>query len=190
MQIATYPLTADRWPDVEKLFGAKGALGGCWCMWWHQTGKEYETAKGEANRRAFAAEVENGPPPGLLAYVDGEPAGWCRIGPREGFARLRRSRSLKPVDGRPVWSVVCFFVAKAARGRGVTDALLRAAKEYAVSQGAELVESYPRDPKPGPWAAAEAYRGRSALYERCGFVEVLRPEGQAKVMRWQRTGEG
>jgi GNAT superfamily N-acetyltransferase len=190
MAISTYPLTPDRWPDVEKLFGAKGALGGCWCMWWQQTGKEYEAGKGEGNRRAFEAEVEAGPPPGVIAYANGEPVGWCRIGPRGSFARLQRARTLKPVDERPAWSVVCFYVAKDARGQGVTDALLKAATDYAASMGAELIEAYPRDPKPGPWAAAEAFRGRSSLYERGGFSAVPRPAGQAKVMRRELEKQG
>jgi GNAT superfamily N-acetyltransferase len=189
MEITVHPLTPDRWPDLEKLFGEKGALGGCWCMWWHQTGKEYEARKGEPNRRAFREEVERGPAPGVIAYSGTEVAGWCRVGPRDGFARLDRSRTLKPVDERPAWSVVCFFVARGARRQGVTDALLKGATAFAVRQGADLVEGYPRDPKPGPWADAEAYRGRSGVFERGGFEAVERLQGQAMVMR-KELGSG
>ena len=91
-------LTPDRWADFERLFGDNGACGGCWCMWFRLSNREFEADKGEANRRAMKALVETGEEPGILAYVDGEPAAWCALAPREGYGRLARSRILKPVD--------------------------------------------------------------------------------------------
>lgn len=97
------PATPERWPDLEALFGDRGACGGCWCMHWRLQAAAYEAAKGEGNRAAMKERVETGPvPPGVLAYVAGEVAGWCSVGPRSEFVRLERSRILAPVDDEPV----------------------------------------------------------------------------------------
>ena len=103
-------LTPERWTDFEELFGERGAAGGCWCMWWRLTQREFDAQKGEGNRRAMKAIVDSGRVPGVLAYHEGQPVGWCSVAPREEFPRLGRSRILKPVDDEPVWSVVCFFI--------------------------------------------------------------------------------
>lgn len=121
------PLKSDRWGDFEELFGEKGACGGCWCMWWRIKRSEFELQKGEGNRTAMRALVDSGQVPGLLAYLDGRPVGWCSVAPREAYPVLDRSRILKPVDDTPLWSVVCFFVARGHRRRGVSGALRDAA---------------------------------------------------------------
>ncbi|HXH82541.1 MAG TPA: GNAT family N-acetyltransferase [Candidatus Tectomicrobia bacterium] len=178
------PLTPDRWQDLETLFGPRGASDGCWCMWWRQTRAEFEEKKGEENKRAFRGIVASGQIPGLLAYVDGRPAGWCAVQPRDAYARLDRSRTLKRVDEQPVWSVVCFFVAKAYRRRGLTTALLEAAVRYAVAHGARIVEGYPVDPgeggTPDPWA----YTGLVSAFRNAGFVEVARHSPGRPIMRY------
>ncbi len=105
-------------------------------MYWRLTRTQYEDQHGEYNRRNIKALVESGNIPGILAYSDGEPVGWCSIAPRDEFPTLGRSRILKPVDDQPVWSVVCFFVARGQRQQGLTVQLLKAAIEYARSKGA------------------------------------------------------
>ena len=84
-------LTLERWADFEELFGEHGAAGGCWCMWWRLTGKEFDAQKGEGNRTAMKAIVDSGRVPGILAYHEGHPVGWCSVAPREEFPRLERS---------------------------------------------------------------------------------------------------
>jgi GNAT superfamily N-acetyltransferase len=135
-----HALTLDRWPDLESLFGPRGAVGGCWCMALRIPRSQYERQKGEGNRWAFRAIVEDGPPPGVLAYADGEPVGWCAIGPRESFSVLGRSRVLAPVDDAPVWSIACFFIRKDHRRRGLSVSLLREAVALAASHGATIIE--------------------------------------------------
>lgn len=178
-----HPLVPERWRDLVRLFGARGACGGCWCMWWRQTHAEFERKKGPANRRALNALVRRGPAPGLLAYRDGEPAGWCCVGPRAAFPRLARSRILAPVDDAPVWSVVCFFVAKDHRGRGLTVQLLEAAKSHARRGGAQTLEGYPVEPKQGRAAPAFVYTGLASAFRRAGFSEVARRSPTRPVMR-------
>ena len=102
-----HPLTAERWADFEELFGPKGAYGGCWCMWWRLSRREFEDQQGEGNRRAMKAIVESGHVPGILGYLDGKPVAWCSVSPREQYASLNRSRILKRIDDTPVWSIVC-----------------------------------------------------------------------------------
>src|SRR5262245_14495751 len=122
-----HPLTPDRWPDLEALFGERGACGGCWCMYWRLRRADFHAGKGQPNKDALRALVDAGPPPGLLAYVGGVAVGWCAVGPRETYPGLARSRILRPVDERPVWSITCLFVDRAHRRRGLSARLLRAA---------------------------------------------------------------
>src|SRR4030042_6556452 len=107
-------------------------------MYWRLSRTQYDEQQGELNRRNIKALVDSGNIPGILAYVDDEPVGWCSIAPRQEFATLARSRILKPVDDLPVWSVVCFFVARNHRRQGLTVALLKAAVAYARSRGARI----------------------------------------------------
>lgn len=178
-----HPLTVDRWSDFEELFGDHGASGGCWCMWWRLSRREFRELQGEGNRQAMKAIVESGEVPGILSYRDGNPVGWCSVAPRENFKSLARSPVLKMQDDAAVWSVVCFFVAKSARGQGVAEELIRGAVEYVKSQGGKVVEAYPTLPKRGSLAPASIYMGVPAIFERAGFVECARPSEKKGIMR-------
>jgi len=127
--------------------------------------------------------VGAGPPPGILAYFGGRPVAWCAIGPRESYSTLERSRILKPVDERPVWSVTCFFVAKEFRGRGLTSKLLNAAAAHASKRGARILEGYPVEPRKGRMADVFAYTGLASSYLKAGFTEVLRRSETRPIMR-------
>ena len=177
-------LTRKRWADFEELFGEHGATGGCWCMWWRLTNKEFEAQKGGANRRAMKSVVDSGRVPGILAYHQGRAVGWCSVAPRGEFPRLERSRVLKPVDSQSVWSVVCFFVAKEYRRRGVAKRLLKAAVEYVRAQGGHILEGYAVEPKEGKIPDLFAYHGPVSLYESVGFKEVARRSGTRPIMRY------
>jgi len=179
-----HPLTDDRWTDFAKLFGKRGACGGCWCMWWRQTAKEYEASKGEKNRRKMKRIVASGKEPGIIAYHEGEPVGWCAVAPRLEYTRLSTSRILKPLDDRPVWSIVCLFVAKSHRGRGVSGALIEAAVEFAHGRGGRIVEAYPVEPKKR-MPDAFAFHGLAVSYSRAGFKEVARRSATRPIMRFE-----
>ena len=181
--LAFYPLTVERWPDLVKLFGQKGACGGCWCMWWRLSRAEFERKKGAGNRRALHKIVDTGPPPGLLAYQGDEPVGWCAVAPREEYTRLTTSRILGPVDDEPVWSVVCFFVSKPHRRQGVAETLLRAAVRFAGEQGARIVEGYPIAPAKDRVPEVFAYTGFVSTFEKAGFSQVLRRSPTRPIMR-------
>ena len=178
------PLTPDRWEDFVRLFGPRGC-GGCWCMWFRQTGKEFEAGRGAKNRDAMCEVVDRGPVPGILAYAGDEPAGWVSLSPRERFPRLDRSRAMKQVDREPVWSIVCFYIGPAHRGAGLMQALIRAAEVLATEQGARVLEAYPHDPAVSPVSVDAAYHGVVPAFAAAGFHEVARRTAGQPVMRKQ-----
>ena len=184
--VSFFPVIPSRWPDMEILFGERGACGGCWCMWMRLTRSRFEQQKGEGNRRAMKAIVDSGEVPGLLAYDGDRPVGWVSVGPREAYPVLERSRTLKPVDDQPVWSIVCLFIEKAWRGRGLMEQLIRAAVDHARSQGADIIEAYPVDPPKGNYPQAFAWPGIKAAFDKAGFVEVARRSETRPVMRYTR----
>lgn len=186
-RIEIHPLTPPRWPDLVALFNGPGGaqVRNCWCMFYRRTGKTAVPrglSHGEHNKRSLEALVASGVVPGLIGYRDGEPVGWVSLGPREAYARLERSPVMRPVDDKPVWSVVCFYTAKAARGEGVAAAMLRGAIDYARAQGARLVESYPVD-KDGRSPDDNLWFGNCAMFERAGFAEVARRKPTRPVLR-------
>jgi GNAT superfamily N-acetyltransferase len=184
IQLEFQPLTAERWPDFERFFDAHGAFGGCWCMWWRLTRREFEQGNGEGNRQAMKSIVESGEVPGILAYCEGNPVGWCSVAPRESYGSLERSPVLKRLDDTPVWSLVCLCVAKDSRGQGIAAGLIRAAVEYVRAQGGKVVEAYPSQPRGDKLAPSSSYMGIPAMFEQAGFVECARPSKSKAIMRY------
>lgn len=183
------PVTPDRWDDLEELFGERGACAGCWCMYWRREHAEYEAGKGAENRERLHQLVAAGDEPGLLATVDGEPAGWVSVTPRVRFPRLARSRIVEPVDDEPVWSIVCFFVEKDHRGRGLSVELLEATKDYVREQGGTVLEGDPIEPSSERLSPAFAWVGLASAFEAAGFEEVARRSPTRPIMRFDLSAE-
>ena len=183
--IIYHSLTKERWDDFEKLFGPNGACAGCWCMWWKLSKKEFENQKGEKNKKAIKKRVFAEEVPGIIAYYKNEPVGWCAIEPRESYKRLETSRILKPVDDKPVWSIVCFFIKKDFRRMGLSVNLIRAAVDYARKKRAKIVESYPIDLMENKsYPDTFAYYGTKSAFEKAGFKEVARRSEKRPIMRF------
>ncbi len=177
-----HPLTPERWPDLEQLFGPRGAYGGCWCMWNRLTNREFEQASGDQKREMLRRIVDDRVA-GLLAYEAGTPVGWVSLGPREEFGRIQRSRVTGPVDDTPVWSIVCFVIDRKHRGSGVGTALLAAAVEYARTQGAVAVEGYPVEPRRDRMPDIYAWMGLASMFEAAGFSEIARRSDTRPLFR-------
>ncbi len=152
-------------------------------MWWRCSRAEFARKKGTGNKRALHRIVHSGPPPGLLAYLGDEPVGWCAVAPRNQYARLTNSRILGPVDDEAVWSVVCFYVARPFRKRGITESLLEAAVRFAGEHGARFVEGYPVAPAKDRVPDVFAYTGFVSTFAAAGFSEVLRRSPTRPIMR-------
>jgi GNAT superfamily N-acetyltransferase len=184
--LAIHPLTPDRWGDLETLFGPNGANSGCWCMWWRVTSAEFSREAGQVLHDMLQALADEGPPPGLLAYDGDRPVGWLSLGPRSDFGRLQRSRKLAPVDDRPAWGVVCLYIGRRERGKGVASALVAGAVDYARSQGVEVLEGYPIDTGPDRVQSGSIFTGTIGMFAGAGFIEVERREGRP-IMRLELT---
>jgi len=177
------PLTPEIWDDFELLFGKKGAYGGCWCMWWRIPRKEFEKGQGEGNRLAMKNIVDSGKIPGLIAYHNDEPCGWCSVAPREDFGSLERSRVLKRVDEEKVWSIVCFFIHKTYRSKNLGQKLIAGAIEYVKLQGGKIIEAYPTNIRSAKVPPVSSFMGIPKIFERAGFQEISRPSKSKIIMR-------
>ncbi len=177
-------LKKSTWDDFEKLFGERGACGGCWCMYWRLRNKDFEAQKGEGNKVSMKQLVEQKELIGLIAYLNKEPIGWCSVAPREKFVRLANSRVLKPIDEKPVWSIVCFFIGKKYRKQGYSVELLKAVIDFCKKRGVEILEGYPTEPYNENIPAAFAWTGIPSAFEKAGFKEVTRRSKTRPIMRY------
>ena len=169
-----HPVTPDRWPDLDRLFSESAGeeLGNpsrCWCMEWRLAShRAWREGAGEANRDGMRRWVEGGDVPGILAYVDGEPAGWCSVSPKPSLAGFRQLKDFPQSENPAVWSVICFYVPEKRRGQGLMGRLLGAAVEFAAANGAQVIEGYPFVPE----KADDGAGGTTVVFERAGFERV------------------
>jgi ribosomal protein S18 acetylase RimI-like enzyme len=187
-ELAIRPLTPSRWPDLETIFMAKGCsvARGCWCMYYRCSGRRAPppggTTRAQANRLDLKALVDAGEFTGLIAYRGRTPVGWVSLGPREVYAKLRRSSVMKPVDEEPVWSIICFVVPAEYRGQGVARALLDGAITFAKRRKVKLLEAYPVD-KRGRSSDDNLWFGAKSMFDAAGFEEVARRKPARPVVR-------
>jgi GNAT superfamily N-acetyltransferase len=170
------PVDAATHSDFERLFGTPGAPGHCWCMVWRRTPEEAKR-HGAADRRSQMMErLDSGVPVGLIGYAADVPSAWVSIAPRDTYRNLGGPPA---GEGETIWSLVCFFVPRKARGQGTVRSLIAAAVEYARQGGATMVEAYPVD------ETAPSYRfmGFVPVFAAAGFKEIGRAGTRRHVMR-------
>ena len=185
MTVEIVPATAARFDDLAQILSPNGNDRVCWCLSYRLTSGEFNALKDEQRPERMRRLTERDTAPGVIAYVDGEPAGWCGFGPREEMGRLQRSRTIQQLDDMPVWSVVCFVVKSGFRRRGIARAMLDAASEYARAHGAPALEAYPIDPSGGRVSAAFAFVGTTSMFEAAGFERVEQTSAKSAGMpRW------
>lgn len=182
-ELCCTPLTPSHWDDLERLFGPeRGAVAGCWCMWFRLPRPEWKAAGRDGRKRAFREIFEDGPPPGLLGYVAGEPVAWVAVAPRGDQPVIERSRVTRPVDERPAVAITCFYLAPRWRRKGLMRPLIQAAVDWARDLGAELVEAYPLDPPPGERKSG-GFVGLAGPFRELGFREVARRSPTRPILR-------
>jgi GNAT superfamily N-acetyltransferase len=197
-RVEVRPLTADRWPDLVELFGPNGAFSNCWCTWWRQTGAEFDRGirqRGAGNKALLGELTAADRQPGLVAYRDNRPVGWISVAPRPEYGRVIRSPSVGPGRRSPeaadegVWSIVCFWMPRAERGKGIAIALLRAAVEHARAGGARVLEGYPVDTAGERHPQSSVFTGTLAMFTRVGFTEVERRAEGRPIVRIELAGQ-
>ena len=194
--ITVIPANQARWEDLQTVFGTRGTAVICQCQRFKLQPKE-SFGSFPAEERAMrlrsqtnADHPESDTTSGVVAYLDGEPVGWCAVEPRAEYAGLLRVYRV-PWVGRfedktddSVWAVTCIFVRAGFRGRGITYALARAAVEFARGRGARALEGYPMITEPGQeviWD--EVLVGTRGVFADAGFTEVSHPTPRRVVMR-------
>lgn len=173
------PLTPGRFDDVLQVFGERGVARNCGCVYWRRPDGGYpDNRPGEDRLRDITA---GGPPPGLVGYLGDQPVGWVSLGPRNDFPTLDRSRILSRIDDAEVWSVNCFVTRVGYRRRGIGDAMLRAAVDYARHSGATTLEGYPWDATTD--SAVNLYTGTRGMFGDQEWVEVARRKPHRPIVR-------
>jgi len=192
--LTIYPLTADRWPDLEDLFGPeRGANSGCWCHWLRVGAADYKAMEKAGRKDAFRAVVAAGPPPGLLAYDGDKAVGWCAVGPRASFSRFQNAKASRALedpdepDGDQAFAITCFFIRTGYRKQGVTKRLAEEAIGFARQNGAVAVDACAIDSdKPLMWG--EGFVGIASVFASLGFREIARRSPRRPLMRLTLSG--
>ena len=181
------PLTPAGWPDLVDLFGPdRGASSGCWCMWPRVMRSDWKAMGREGRRDAFAAIVEAGPPPGLLAYEGESAIGWVAVGPRAHVARFDTAKLSSQVEAAAVvgeiHAITCFYVRSGHRKRGLMRPLATAAIEFARTNGAMAVDVCAIEAdRPLIWG--DGFVGIASVFRSLGFVEIARRSPRRPLMR-------
>jgi GNAT superfamily N-acetyltransferase len=193
-QVEIVPASDASWADLATIFGAADYPGRCQCQRFKVPGGMWRDSTQEQRTAALREQTACGNPgapatSGLVAYLDGEPAGWVAVEPRTTCPKLRGSpvpwkgRSEDPADDS-VWAVTCMVVRKGDRGRGLTYLLARATIDFARQRGARALEAYPMITQPGrviTWG--ELHVGARQVFEEAGFEQVTHPTLRRVVMR-------
>lgn len=172
--ITTEVATASRWDDVQHALTGGGDGASCQCIWPMLSNKDWDATTTPQRTEMLRDEIAAGPPPGLIAYVDGQAAGWVRIGPRAKQSRIPRTRMIaaattEPFEDDSVWAVTCFVVRREHRGSGLNAELLRAAVDFARSSGARVIEGYPVDTGGEKKRTNDLFHGTLGTFIAAGF---------------------
>ncbi|MBM3944772.1 MAG: GNAT family N-acetyltransferase [SAR202 cluster bacterium] len=172
------PVTPERWPDMERLFQARGGPKHCWCMVWRPMPAGASRSGSAAKKTAMESLVRGGTPAGIIGYLEGDPAAWCSIAPRPTYRDLGGPINSSDTPDA-VWSLACFFVLRRLRGQGVSRQLLDAAIAHARDSGASVVEAYPVAPD----SPSYRFMGFAPLFEAAGFERIGAAGSRRQVMR-------
>jgi GNAT superfamily N-acetyltransferase len=192
-EITVVPANMASWEDLKAIFGSRGAAAGCQCQRYKLAPRESfravpaEERAGRLREQTDCGHPESGTTIGLVAYLDGEPAGWCAVEPRSAYTGLARVFKI-PWEGRDedkadssVWAVTCFVTRKGFRKRGVSRALARVAADFARERGARAIEAYPIVTT--DVIIEELHVGTRSVFADAGFAEVSHPSKRRVVMR-------
>jgi GNAT superfamily N-acetyltransferase len=171
------PVTKTTWPHFEALFEAPGGPKYCWCMAWRTTPAEAQAApRGSDRKPLMKSRIVTGTTVGLVGYLEGEPAAWVSIAPRDTYRDLGGPAAER---GERIWSLACMYIHRRHRGDGLSTELIQAAKAYAKKRGGTVLEAYPVDPK----SPSYRFMGFVPAFERLGFEEIGKAGSRRHIMR-------
>ncbi|MCQ1833507.1 GNAT family N-acetyltransferase [Neorhizobium galegae] len=182
------PVTAERWKDFEMLFGAQGAFCHCWCVALRLPHAVRTKMQPQERKEHIRGCITAGPPPGILAYSEGEPVAWVQVGPRHDVPQFNSPRTVsRPLEEAEaadpsVWAVSCFFLTSKLRGKGLSHRLLSGAVEYARLMGARFVDACPIDHVKQSKSVTLCI-GSTAIFDAAGFGVVERRKDGRPLMR-------
>jgi GNAT superfamily N-acetyltransferase len=171
-------VTSATWTDFETLFEGRGGPKSCWCMVWRATPEQSRDVTGPNRKSAIKKRVDAGIPVGILGYQKAAPVAWCSIAPRNTY-RPGLADSQERDEDENIWSLVCFYVQRAARGQGVLKGLIEAAKHHARAYGATVLEAYPVDPD----SPSYRFGGFLPTFEETEFVRIGRAGSRRHIVR-------
>lgn len=170
MGIVVRPATV--FEDVATLLGPKKPTSNvCFCLSYRIGGRENNALRGPARAERVRGLCQQHPPPGVVAYLDGEPVGWAAVHPRADTS-FARSRLIPQIDDQEVWSLWCFRIRPGHRKQGLMHVLIDGAVEHARRLGAPAIEGYPVDNQGEPVNLTMAYVGTRRLFEQAGFTKA------------------
>jgi GNAT superfamily N-acetyltransferase len=170
MSIEVRPATS--FADVASVLGPKRADATvCWCLSYRIPSSQNNQLRSTDRGELVKTLVKQQPPPGVLAYDDGEVVGWAGVHPRSDTT-FARNRKIPHLDDLDVWSVWCIRVRPGHRGKGLSHALLEGAVAFARDHGAPAVEGYPVDNRGEKVDLTMAYVGTRTLFEKAGFEKA------------------
>jgi GNAT superfamily N-acetyltransferase len=191
--ITVVPANAASWADLQAIFGTRGPASRCQCQRFKLArGESFAAFPAEERAHRLRDQTDCGHPEvtatsGLVAYLDGEPAGWCAVEPRPAYEGLLRNNRVPWADrnqdkgDESVWAVTCILVRAGYRKQGIGRFLTRAAADFARQRGARAVEGYPITTK--DVITEELQVGTVGMFVDAGFTEVSRPTLRRVVMR-------
>ena len=196
MGVTVIPANEASWEDLKAVFGRRGSSALCWCQRYKLAPREaFSRFPAEERALRLRAQAQCDDPmasatAGLIAYLAGEPVGWCAVEPRPAYSGLLRVFRV-PWEGRDenkadasIWSVTCVLVRAGYRGRGIAHALARAAVDFARQRGARAVEAYPMITLPGQEISwDEIHVGTRSIFAEAGMSQVKHPTPRRVVMR-------
>ncbi len=165
-------LDSKTWDDLVSLFGEKGACGGCWCMYWRQRSSDFSKNKNEPNKKLLRKLVDEKKELGLIFYMNDEPVAWCSVSPREELYRIQNSRTFKPADDKPAWSIVCLFIKKNYRKQGLSVQIIKSVIEYCKTKNVKILEAYPAIPYASKIPDSFAWTGFESAFLKAGFINI------------------
>ena len=191
MNIIIKPLTPELNEDYldffdHRAFSDGNPNGPCYCTSPNQDEaetqrmvSEFRTSGVKETLRKYATKMlSQNRIRGYLAYDGDIPVGWCNAADMDSYAGFVPEFARENACGKTV-SIVCFEIAPGYREMGIASA---------------LIERVCQDAKARGYAAAEGYavlsdrrndfdfHGPVRLYEKAGFAEVMRENGQV-IMR-------